>query len=551
MVVGQSKQLVLLLFGAVGLLLLIACANVANLTLARGMDRQKELAVRVALGAGRRRLVRQLLVESTLLGLLGGVLGLVVAYASTRALATLAADILPRAREVGIDPTVLFFALAISIISGIALGIVPAVATTGARLSETLNEGGRGQTAARGHRVVRDAFVVAQVALALTLVLGSGLLIRSFVHARDTNPGFQRENTMALEISLPAVQYRTPVDAQTFFDRLTPQIRALPGVVAAGTGSDEPLTVGWTHLFLPEGHEGEPQNGVPANVHTLVDGDYFQTLGIPLVRGRLFDETELRGRGDAVIISEGMAKRFWPNEDPVGRRLKWGGSGAPNVWLTIIGVVGDVKQGPLDEATLPHTYEPYMHVCTGPAISELCAARVVLLRTSANPSATVAAVRALVHQLDPEQAIDRVVAIDQLISASLAPRRLNTLVLVAFGLSALALAAIGVYGVISYSVAQQTRELGLRLALGAQRGDVMRLVLARGLRPAVIGLAIGLASSLAVTRVMGSLLYGVSPTDPSTFAAVAALLVAIAIAACWLPARRALRNDPVAALRSQ
>ena len=192
-----------------------------------------------------------------------------------------------------------------------------------------LNEGGRGQTAARGHRVARDAFVVAQVALALTLVLGSGLLIRSFVHARDTNPGFQRENTMALEISLPVTQYRTSVDAQTFFDRLTSEIRALPGVVAAGTGSDEPLTVGWTHLFMPEGHESELQNGVSTNVHTLVDGDYFQTLRCPAsVRGRLFDETELRGRGDAVIISEGIARRFWPTEDPVGRRLKWGGTGA-------------------------------------------------------------------------------------------------------------------------------------------------------------------------------------------------------------------------------
>jgi predicted lysophospholipase L1 biosynthesis ABC-type transport system permease subunit len=252
-----------------------------------------------------------------------------------------------------------------------------------------------------------------------------------------------------------------------------------------------------------------------------------------------------------VVISDGMARRFWPNEDPVGRRLKWGAPDAQNPWLTIIGVVGDVKQGPLDEATLPHTYETYSHLCQQPEALGMCQARVVLLRTSGDPNTVIGAARMAVHQIDPEQAIDRVVAIDQLISDSLAPRQLNTLVLVAFGLGALALAAIGVYGVISYTVSQQTRELGLRLALGAQPGDVMRLVLTRGLRPALIGLAIGFVASLGATRVMGTLLYGVSPTDPWTFAIVGALLTLIAVAACWLPARRAVHNDPVTTLRSQ
>ena len=549
LIVGPTKTLLLLLLGAVGLLLLIACANVANLLLARGAERQKEIAVRVALGAGRFRLIRQLLVESSLLGILGGAVGLFLAYAGLKGLVILAEQILPRAQEISLDPYVLLFALGISILSGLLFGTIPAFATTRTDLSETLKEGGRSASATRSQHRIRDAFVIAQIALAMLLVVGSGLLIRSFVRARETNPGFRSENLISLSIALPTSEYKQQSQAQTFYDRLITQTHSLPGVVSVGISSDLPLNSTWTHLFTPEGHESEQKTGVPANSHTLVDADYFQTLGIPLIRGRFFNEAEMRGRDSAVIISEGMAKRYWPGEDPVGRRLKWGNAVAQNPWITIVGVVGDMKQGPLDAETRPHTYEPFMHICTGPFAFGLCTDRNILVRTQASPDSIVPAIRNIVRQLDSEQPIGKVIAIDALLAASLAPRRFNTFLLAVFATGALALAAIGVYGLLAYNISQQTRELGLRLALGAQPSDILRMVLGKGLRLAAIGLAIGIAAALGLTRLMDTLLYNVTATDPVTFAGVAALLILVALAACWIPARRAMRIDPADALR--
>ncbi len=549
LIVGPTQTLLMLLLGAVGLLLLIACANVANLTLARGTQRQKEIAVRVALGAGRKRLVRQLLVESGLLGLIGGALGLLAAYAGVKGLVVLADKILPRAQEVALDTTVLIFTLVISVVSGVLFGIVPALAATKTSLSETLKESGRSESSSRGHRHIRDVFVVAQMALAFLLVVGSGLLIRSFVRARETDPGFRPENTIALSISLPGSQYKTMAETQTFFDRLSAQARAIPGVAEIGVSTDLPLNSGWTHTFTAEGHEADQRDTVRTNSHTLVDGDYFRALGIPLVRGRFFNDAEMHGQNNAVIISEGMAKRYWAGEDPVGRRLKWGASTAQNRWLTIVGVVGDVKQGPLDAATEPHSYEPFQHICQGPDAFPLCNSRIVLLRSHESPLGLLPSVRNIVQQLDSQQPIGRVFVMEDIVSRSLAPRRFNTWLLAAFGGGALLLAAIGVYGVISYSVAQQTRELGVRMALGAQSSDVLLLVLRRGLSLAAIGLVLGLAASLAATRLMVSLLYGVSATDPLTFASVGTLLVTVALAACWIPAWRAMRTDPMVALR--
>ncbi len=551
LIVGPTRTLLMLLLGAVGLLLLIACANVANLTLARGTQRQKEIAVRVAMGAGRMRLVRQLLVESGLLGLIGGALGLFAAYAGVEGLVALADQILPRAKEVALDSTVLLFTLAVSLFSGVIFGIIPALTATKTKLGETLKETARTESSSRGHRRIRDAFVVAQMALALLLVVGAGLLIRSFVRARETDPGFRPENTVAFAISLSGSQYKTMEGTQSFFDRLYTRTLALPGVVSIGASTDLPLNSQWTHIFTAEGHEAEQTNGVPTNSHTLVDGDYFQTLGIPLVRGRFFNQAEMHGQVGAVIISDGMAKHFWPGVDPIGQRLKWGAAMSTSPWLTIVGVVGDVKQGPLDAATKPHTYQPFGYLCKGPFAFPLCTNRNVLVRSQLPSAGTITAMRSLVSQMDPQQPIGRTYVMEDVVSLSLAPRRFNTWLLAAFGCGALLLAAIGVYGVISYSVAQQTRELGVRIALGAQPRDVMQLVLRRGFALAAVGLVIGIAASLAATRLMASLLYNVSATDPVTFASVGALLIAVALAACWIPARRAMRVDPMVALRHE
>jgi predicted permease len=548
MVVGSTRTLLMLLLGAVGLLLLISCANVANLMLARGAERQKEIAVRIALGAGRMRVVRQLLVESSLLGIIGGALGLFVAYGGMKALVALAQRILPRTQEVGLDHTVLLFTLIISVASGILFGVVPALAATKTDLNKSLKDAGRTKSDGRGNRRLHDAFVVTQIALALVLVVGSGLLIRSFIRARDTDPGFHPENTIGLSVSLNGPQYRQLTQMQSFFDRLSAQVRALPGVSSVGLSTDLPLNSGWTHGFTGEGHEADQRNSMPLDFHTLVDGDYFHTMGIPLIRGRFFNDAEMHGKGDAVIISDGMAKRYWPNEDPIGRRLKWGAVESMSPWLTIVGVVGDIKQGPLDAATRPHTYEAFQHMCVDPHIP-MCSGRIVMVRSEAPSNVVIPAARNIIQQMDPQQPIGRVFVMSQIISNSLAPRRFNTWLLAAFGFGALLLAAIGVYGVISYSVSQRTRELGVRLALGAQPADILRLVLRKGLVLAAIGLVIGIGASLAATRVMSSLLYNVSATDPLTFAAVGALLVVVALAACWIPARRAMRTDPAVTLR--
>jgi len=547
-VVGPAKPLLSLLFGAVGLLLLIACANVANLLLARGAERQKEIAVRIAMGAGRGRLVRQLLVESGLLGIVGGVLGIAITYAFLNTLLSFAAQTLPRTNEVSVDARVLLFAFAISVLCSLIFGTAPALAATKTHLSETLKEGGRNASSTRGHRRLRNAFVVLQMALALLLVTGSGLLIRSFVRARETDPGFRSENVVAASMSLPRAQYSRPSDVQTFFDTLAAQTRALPGVISAGFASDLPLNSTWTHLFVAEDQEAENGAGGNPDAHTLTDENYFTVLGIPLIRGRFFNDDETHGKSHVVMISDGMAQRFWPGENPVGKRLKWGGSGSDNIWLTIVGVVGNVKDGPLDEATSPHTYEPFEQHCQGPAT---CGGRSLLIRAAIPPSTLIAAVRGIAQHLDSDQPVGEVVLMNDLISKSLGPRRFNTFLLSVFAAGALILAAIGIYGVLAYNVARQTQDLGVRMALGAQTGDIMRLVLGNGLRLALTGLAIGLAFSLALTRLMKSLLYGVTATDPITFAGVAVIFVAVAIAACWIPALRATRVDPAVTLRCE
>lgn len=547
--IGSSRKLLLLLLGAVGLLLLIACANVANLLLTRGTERQKEIAVRAALGAARQRLVRQSLVESTLLGLLGGGFGLLCAYAGVQGLTALAAPVLPRMQQVRMDMAVLWFALGLSFVCGMLFGVVPALATTKANLNESLKEGGRSGFTGIRHRRLRDGFVVVQIALALMLVTGSGLLVRSFLRARDTDPGIRPENVLSFSVALPTAEYSKATQSETFFDRLREQTGSLPAVVSVGMGSDLPLNSGWTRAFTAEGRESEQQGGgVPIGSHTLVDEHYFNAVGTPFIRGRMFNDVELNGETKVVIISNGMAKTYWPGEDPVGKRLKWGGASSTAPWLTVVGVVGDIKHSGLDAETRPHTFEPFLQACQGERW-DICNQRYIFVRSRMSPTQLVEGVRNAVKQLDAQQPIGDVALMDEVVARSLAPRRFNTFLLTIFAVAALSLAAIGIYGMLAYNVARQVQELGVRIALGAQSKDILRLVLRNGLRVALIGLTTGLLASLACTRLMSSLLYGVTATDPLTFIGVAALFLAVAMLACWIPSRRATRVDPIMALR--
>ena len=545
LLVGRTKPLLWLLLGAVGLLLMIACANVANLLMAWGAERQKEIAVRMALGAARRRLVRQLLVESTVLAVGGGVLGVFAAIGGVRIIARLGAPVLPRVHELNIDLTVLLFAVAVSVICGLLFGTAPALAATRVAFHTALKESGRGASAGRGQRRLRDAFVIVQMALALVLVTGSGLLVRSLVRARGEDPGFRPENLVAVSISLPLSQYKNEEQVQSIFDRVLAQTRSLPGVVSVTDGSDTPLNSTWNHTFTAEGHESDVRSGLPFSWHTLVDRDYFESLRIPLVRGRVFTEAELRNPGHVLIVSDNLAQHYWPQQDPIGKHVKWGAATNNNPWYTVVGVVKDVKQGPLDAETKPHTFEPFVQVCDD---KRMCNARFLFVRSQLPTRDVAADIRRIVQHIDPEQPIGLVLAMNDVIASSLAPRRFNTFLLGLFGASALLLAAIGTYGVLSYNVARQRRELGIRMALGARASEILQLVMGKGLRLALLALSIGLAASLILTRVMKTLLFEVSATDHATFAGVTAVFLVVALVACWIPGRRATRVDPISAL---
>jgi putative ABC transport system permease protein len=543
-IVGGSRTLLLLLLGSVGFLLLIACANVANLLLSRAAGRQREMAIRLALGAGRLRLIRQLLVESILLSLAGGILGIILAVWCTNLLIAAAPPGLPLASDISVDARVLGFALLLSVATGVLFGLAPAFAATRSDVNETLKEGMRGSTTGGGHARMRGAFVVSQVAMALVLVTGAGLLIRSFVRLSESNPGFTPIHVLTAEVTVPAAQYNSE-QVNAFFDNVLAKTSDLPGVQAVGAASDLPLEGGWTKLLNTEDRVKAGTANTPPSSHTIMIGNYLQVVGIPLKHGRYFTRQEEQGNANVLIVSEGLAQRDFPNEDPLGKRLKWGAPDSDSPWMTIVGVVGDVKQDAPDVATRPHTYEPFLQACRPYPCNSLNLA----VRAQMDPAQLTAAVRNVVRSVDSEQPIAHVRTMEQVMDESLAPRRFNLFLLTAFAVAALLLAAIGIYGVLASVVAQQTHEIGIRLALGAQRRDILNLVVGHGLKLAVLGLVIGLAGALGLTRLMTTLLYDVAPTDPVTYGAVAALLGAVALLACYLPARRAMRLDPMVALR--
>jgi len=535
--VGNIRQAMLVLLGAVAFVLLIACANVANLMLARSAAREKEMAVRAALGAGRGRIVRQLLTESLLLALVGGTLGLVLAYWMVDLLVRFSPQGAPRVDEIAIDGRVLGFTLGIALLTGVVFGLAPALQVSRTDLNHSLKEGGRdAQSGARGGRL-RGALVVAEMALALMLLVGAGLMIKSFVMLQRVDAGFNPDHVLTLNIALPRINYPDRPQIVAFYTQLLDRIKALPGVQSAGLTSSLPLTGNNTDVnFLVEGRPQPPSNQQPAAWYSQVSPDYFRAMGMRLVKGRVFTEQDNEQAPRVVIISETLARRYFPGEDPLGKRI-----GSPNNWREIVGVMTDVKHFGLETDA-----RPSMFLADRQSPARFMA---VVVRTAGEPLQIASAVRGAVWAGDKNLAVANVTPMTQLVSASIAQPRFILLLLGVFAGVALTLAAVGIYGVMSYSVTQRTREIGVRMALGARPRDVMRLVVGQGLLLTAAGVGIGLGGAVALTRLMNTLLFGVKPTDPVTFAVITLLLTSVALLACYLPARRAMKVDPMIALR--
>lgn len=538
--VANYRPAVLILFGAVGLVLLIACGNVASLLLARALGRRRETAVRTALGAGRGHLVRQLLTESVLLALAGGTAGVFLSAWGTRAIVSLAGTSLPRAQEISIDGRVLAFTLALSVMAGLLFGLAPALQVSRAELNSVLRAEGRGATPGRHRNRMLQMLVFAQVALSTVLLIGAGLLLRNFAQLRGASPGFEAGNLLTMNITLPPARYATRPQMVAFFDQLLPQVRSLPGVRSAAVASALPANPSRFSPALAEGQPEAPLSQRPLfNVQTFTPG-YTEALRIPVLHGRTFTEHDGAQDHRVALVNETAVRRFWPRQNPIGKRIWLGRQTDP---VEVVGVVGDVHNVGLASDPQPEIYLPYAQLPW--AFMNL------IVRTEGDPRRLAAAVRGRVLAVDRDQPVTQVRTMDEVLDAAAAQPRFTTSLLGALSGTALLLAVVGIYGVIAYSVAERTGEMGVRIALGAGRGDILRLVLRQGLGMALGGIAIGLAASLAATRLLTSQLYHVSATDPPAFAGSAALFVAVALLASYVPARRAMRVDPMLALRQE
>ncbi|HEV2885148.1 MAG TPA: ABC transporter permease [Pyrinomonadaceae bacterium] len=535
---GEVRPMLWLLFAAVGVILLIACANLANLLLARGLARQKEIAVRSALGASRWRLVRQLLTETTLIGLLGGLGGLLLAHWGLYALLKLPQNFV-NTKEATLDTRVLLFTLAVSVITGWLFGLIPALQLARPQLQSFLKEGGRGTSEGSRWSRVRSGFVVAQVALSLILLVGAGLLLRSFDKLLQVNPGFKTEQLLSLEYRLPRNKYREPATQWNFHQQVVERLQEIPGVQSASLVRGLPFSGngGTTSIVLPD-REPPTKGTEPEVLVNTAMPNYFETIGIPLIQGRSFSSQDQASTTPVVVINQLMARRFWPNQDPIGKQIKFV---EDDSMATVIGVVGDAKQYWLEEEQRPQVYGTFSQ---GPGLFAT-----VVVRTTVEPLSLTQPVQQAIWKVDPDQPMWKIRTVEFLVDRSTADRRFLMALMGIFATLALVLTIIGLYGVINYLVKQRTQEIGIRMALGAQMRDIMTMVLKQGMVLVLTGVALGLAASWLLTRLMSRLLYQVSATDPLTFTAISLLLITIALLACYLPARRATKVDPLVALR--
>jgi len=541
-VVGNARLILMVLMGAVSLVLLIACANVANLLLARGSSRQREIAIRTALGASRIRIVRQLLTESVLLSLSSAIAGTALSIWGVKTLLALGGELLPRAHEINVDLRVLGFTVAIALLTSGLFGLVPALRASRINVSESLKDASHGLSAGRHRNRVRSLLPISEVALSLALLIGAGLMIKSLARLIAVDPGFKAGNTLTMNVALLARKYPTANQQIEFFQKVTQQVEAMPGVGSVGLISSAPLSGGvYAGGFSIEGRAADNDNLVADR--RMISPQYFNTLGIPLIEGRHFTDMDNQTSPGAVIVSESWARRFLPGETAIGKRIKLGGPDSTRPWLSIVGIAGDVHDTALEKEARPCVYIPYSQFPS--------ASMTLVVRGALDQQVFVGAIRDAVWSVDNDQPVTDVKTMDQYLADSISPRRFNAMLLAIFASVALVLASVGVYGVMAYSVAQRVREIGIRMALGAEPSQVINLIVGGGMTVAFAGVAIGVAIAWALTRVMSSLLYGVSATDSMTFVLASTLLAGVTLFATYIPARRAARVDPIIALRSE
>ena len=544
-IVGDVESYLYMLFAAVGFVLLIACANVAGLLLARVTARQKEVAVRIALGASRWRLIRQLLTESVILSALSGLLGLLLAYGGVKLLLALTPSEVPRLHEIGLHVPVFLWTLTISIVTGLLFGLAPAVQASRPDLNKALKESSGRNPGSFQRSSLRNLLVVSEVAVALLLLVGAGLMIRSFLRLQQVDPGFEATNVLSMNIALPTQKYREPQQKIVFFDQLIERVRTLPGVKSVAAIDPLPLSnSNVSSQFVIEGAPFVPLADRPYAGVRAITSDYFQTMGITLLKGRSLTAQDRDNTPHVIIVNEELAGRYWPNQDAIGKRLGFFEEDpGKQVWREIVGSVGNVKHKALETEVMPEVYFPYQQL-PGPYMN-------LVVRTASDPASMIPAIRSQVLSVDKDQPVSDIMTMDQRVAKSVASRRFVMSLLGAFSVLALGLAAVGIYGIMAYLVTQRTAEIGVRMALGAQKRAVLKLVVGKGMALAIIGTVIGLVAALALTRLMRSLLFEVTPTDWLTFLIASMVLLIVALFACYIPARRATKVDPLVALRCE